>query len=313
MKVVYALTCFFVLCFASLLLGAKYASVTQMLTFSDDVWLVLSASRLPRLFALICSGAGLAVCGVILQQIVQNKFVEPATCGGLDAAKLGILISIIHAPSMGVTARMLGALVFCLLASLAFILIIRGIRYKSPVLIPIIGIMFGSVLSAIAELYAYQNNMMQSMQGWMLGDFSKIVQGNYEIIYLILPIVMLTYLYAQRFTIAGMGEGLATTLGLSYFSLVILGLVLVSLTIATTVITVGSIPFIGLIIPNLVAMRYGDNLKRTLPIIAFAGATLLIICDLLGRLILYPFEIPIGLTASCLGGLIFLVIVWKIK
>jgi len=304
-KVVYALTCFFVLCFASLLLGAKYASVTQMLTFSDDVWLVLSASRLPRLFALICSGAGLAVCGVILQQIVQIKFVEPATCG--------ILISIIHAPSMGVTARMLGALVFCLLASLAFILIIRGIRYKSPVLIPIIGIMFGSVLSAIAELYAYQNNMMQSMQGWMLGDFSKIVQGNYEIIYLILPIVMLTYLYAQRFTIVGMGEGLATTLGLSYFSLVILGLVLVSLTIATTVITVGSIPFIGLIIPNLVAMRYGDNLKRTLPIIAFAGATLLIICDLLGRLILYPFEIPIGLTASCLGGLILLVIVWKIK
>ncbi|MFA7310778.1 MAG: iron chelate uptake ABC transporter family permease subunit [Shewanella sp.] len=301
------------LCFASLLLGAKYASVTQMLTLSDDVWLVLSASRLPRLFALICSGVGLAVCGVILQQIVQNKFVEPATCGGLDAAKLGLLISIIHAPSMGGTARMLGALVFCLLASLAFILIIRGIRYKSPVLIPIIGIMFGSVLSAIAELYAYQNNMMQSMQGWMLGDFSKIVQGNYEIIYLILPVVILTYLYAQRFTIVGMGEGLTTTLGLSYFNLVILGLVLVSLTIATTVITVGSIPFIGLIIPNLVAMRYGDNLKRTLPIIAFAGATLLIICDLLGRLVLYPFEIPIGLTASCLGGLIFLVIVWKIK
>ena len=208
---------------------------------------------------------------------------------------------------------MVGALVFCLIACFIFILIIRCIRFKSTVLVPIIGIMFGSVLSAIAELYAYQNNMMQNMQGWMLGDFSKIVQGNYEIIYLILPVVILTYLYAQRFTIVGMGEGLATTLGLSYFNLVALGLVLVSLTIATTVITVGSIPFIGLIIPNLIAMRYGDNLKRTLPIIAFAGAALLIICDLLGRFIIYPFEIPIGLTASYLGGLMFLVVVWNIK
>ncbi|MEP1444963.1 MAG: iron chelate uptake ABC transporter family permease subunit [Paraglaciecola sp.] len=310
---VYALLCLFMLCLASLLLGAKYTSVTQFLTFSDDAWLVFSASRLPRLFALICSGVGLAVCGVILQQIVQNRFVEPATCGGLDAAKLGILISIIYAPSMGMTARMIGALIFCIFACCIFTLVIRSIRYKSPVLVPVIGIMFGGVLSAIAELYAYQNNMMQNMQGWMLGDFSKIVQGNYEIIYLILPVVILTYFYAQRLTIVGMGEGLATTLGLSYFNIVALGLILVSLTIATTVITVGSIPFIGLIIPNLVAMRYGDNLKRTLPIIAFAGAVLLIVCDLLGRLIIYPFEIPIGITASCLGGLMFLAVVWKIR
>ena len=130
MKVVYALTCFFVLCFASLLLGAKYASVTQMLTFSDDVWLVLSASRLPRLFALICSGVGLAVCGVILQQIVQNKFVEPATCGGLDAAKLGILISIIHAPSMGVTARIINLLRF---SNYVFPLIVGVFRIYSRI------------------------------------------------------------------------------------------------------------------------------------------------------------------------------------
>lgn len=313
MKAVYTLTGFFSLCMASLLIGAKDMSPVQLFSLSADSWLLLSASRLPRLIALICAGAGLAVCGIILQQIVQNRFVEPATCGGLDAAKLGILTAIIHLPHLGVSARMVSALIFCVVASLVFTLIVRGIRFKSPLLVPVIGIMFGSVLSATAEFYAYQNNMMQGMQGWMLGDFSKVVQGNYEIILLIFPVVLMTYLYAQRFTIAGMGEGMATSLGVGYANLVGLGLLLVSLTVASTVITVGSIPFVGLIVPNLVAMYFGDNLTRTLPVIALAGAMLLIICDLLGRLILYPFEIPIGLTAACVGGMIFLLVVWKMR
>jgi ABC-type enterochelin transport system permease subunit len=147
------------------------------------------------------------------------------------------------------------------------------------------------------------------MQGWLLGDFSKIVQGNYEIIYLILPIVALTYLYAQRFTVLGMGEGMATSLGLNYGGTVALGLMLVAVTVAATVITVGAIPFVGLAIPNLVALRYGDNLGRTLPIVALGGASLLLACDIAGRLLIYPFEVPIGLTAGGVGGLLFLFLI----
>ncbi|MGO1272864.1 MAG: iron chelate uptake ABC transporter family permease subunit, partial [Pseudomonas helleri] len=160
--------------------------------------------------------------------------------------------------------------------------------------------------------YAYRNNIMQSMQGWLLGDFSRVVQGSYEIIYLILPIVALTYLYAHRFTVVGMGEGMATSLGLNYPATVVLGLLLVAVTVSATVITVGAIPFVGLVIPNLVALRYGDNLARTLPIVALGGACLLLVCDILGRLIIYPFEVPIGLTAGSVGGVLFLVlIIWR--
>ncbi|MEG1115531.1 MAG: iron chelate uptake ABC transporter family permease subunit, partial [Janthinobacterium sp.] len=151
--------------------------------------------------------------------------------------------------------------------------------------------------------------ILQSMQGWLLGDFSKIVQGNYEIIYLILPIVAITYLYAQRFTVLGMGEGMATSLGLNYAATVALGLMLVAVTVAATVITVGAIPFVGLAIPNLVALRYGDNLGRTLPLVALGGASLLLACDIAGRLLIYPFEVPIGLTAGGVGGLLFLVLI----
>lgn len=305
---------FAILCGASLLVGARQLAWSQVFSLSGDAWLTVTASRLPRLVALVLTGVGLSVCGVILQQIVRNKFVEPATSGGLDAAKLGILVSMTLAPAGSAMGRMLFALVFCFAASLVYVAIIRRIKFKNTVLVPVIGLMYGSVLSAVAEFYAYRYNILQSMQGWLLGDFSKVVQGNYEIIYLILPIVAVTYLYAHRFTVLGMGEGMATSLGLSYSATAALGLMLVAVTVSATVITVGAIPFVGLVIPNLVALHHGDNLGRTLPIVALGGASLLLACDILGRLLIYPFEVPIGLTAGSVGGVLFLVlIIWKKK
>ncbi|WP_159916292.1 ABC transporter permease [Pantoea sp. 18069] len=303
---------FALLCAASLLVGARQVAWVDILSLSDDAWLTLTASRLPRLAALVLTGVGLAVCGVVLQQILRNKFVEPATTGGLDAAKLGILVALTAAPAAGTTVRMLFALAFCLAASLLFVAIIRRVRARSTVLVPVIGLMYGGVLSAIAEFYAYQHNILQSMQGWLLGDFSRIVQGNYEILWLVLPIVALTYAYAQRFTVLGMGEGMATSLGLNYRATVLLGLLLVAVTVSATVITAGAIPFVGLVIPNLVALRHGDHMGRTLPVVALGGASLLLACDILGRLVAYPYEVPIGLTAGGVGGLLFLaLVVWR--
>ncbi|MFG0414053.1 ABC transporter permease [Pseudomonas sp. zjy_8] len=303
---------FLVLCAASLTVGVRELAWSQLLTLQGDAWLTLTASRLPRLAALILVGVGLAVCGVILQQIVRNRFVEPSTTGGLDAARLGILLSLGLAPAAGALLRMLFALAVCFAASLLFVALIRRIRTRNAVLVPVIGLMYGGVLSALAEFYAYRFNLLQSMQGWLLGDFSKVVQGRYEILYLIVPIVLLTYLYAQRFTVLGMGEGMATSLGLNYTANVTVGLLLVAVTVSASVIIVGAIPFVGLVVPNLVALRHGDNLRRTLPLVALGGAALLLVCDLLGRLLIYPFEVPIGLTAGGLGGLIFLgLIIWR--
>ena len=151
------------------------------------------------------------------------------------------------------------------------------------------------------------------MQAWLLGDFSKVIQGNYEVLYFILPIVIIAYVFAQRFSIIGMGESVATSLGLNYFVMMSIALFIVSLCVATIMVTVGSLPFVGLVIPNLVAIRYGDNIQKTLPLSALFGALFLIICDIIGRLIIYPFEIPIGLTSGCIGGLLFLLILKKVK
>lgn len=302
---------FLALCAASLLVGAQPLAWSQLRMADGPAWLTLTASRLPRLAALVLTGAGLSACGVILQHIVRNPFAEPATTGGLDAAKLGILLALTLAPATGATGRMLFALAFCLAASLVFVLICRHVRFGHTALVPVIGLMYGGILSALAELYAWRHNIMQSMQGWLLGDFSPIVQGHYEVIYLILPVVALTYLYAHRFTVLGMGQEVATSLGLNHAATAALGLLLVAVTVAATVVTVGAVPFVGLVVPNLVALHHGDHLGRTLPLVALGGATLLLACDILGRLLIHPFEVPAGLTVGGVGGVLFLALVLR--
>lgn len=307
----YMICAFIVLCILSLYVGTDPISWQGLFAGSEADWLTLKASRIPRLIAIVLTGMGLSIGGVILQHIVRNKFVEPETAGGLDAAKLGIMISLVVLPSAGVFSKMLAALALCFVAGVVYIMIVARIRYQQVVLIPVIGLMFGSVLSAGAEFYAYKNNLLQDVQGWLLGDFSRVVQGHYEILYVIVPVIALTYVFAKRFTVIGMGQEMATSLGVSYKSTVALGLMLVSITVAATIISVGSIPFIGLVIPNLVALKYGEHLAKTLPLVAVGGACLLLICDLAGRLLIYPFEVPIGLTAGAVGGIVFLLLILR--
>jgi len=278
---------------------------------SEDEVLVFTISRIPRTIALVLVGAGISIAGFIMQQISQNKFVSPTTAGTLDAAKMGILFSLLWIPQQSMMSKMLFALLFTFMASLLFIFMVRKIRFKSLIFIPLIGIMLGNILTAISTFFAYKNNIIQNVQGWLMGDFSSILQGQYETLYFILPAVMITYLYANQFTLVGMGENFSKTLGLPYQSIVTLGLFCVSLTVSVTVITVGAIPFLGLIVPNIVSMFRGDNLKKTLPTTALFGAVFLLFCDIAGRLIIYPYEIPIGLMVGVIGGIIFLYLILK--
>ena len=300
-------------CIASLFVGVKEISLQNLISFSEEELFVLFKSRVPRTIALVLTGVGLSISGFIMQQISQNKFVSPSTAGTLDAAKLGILFSILWFPLGSALEKTLFALVFTLAASMIFITMVRRIQIKNVILVPLIGIMFGSILNAIATFFAYKNNIVQNVQGWLLGDFSGILEGNYEAVYFILPAVILSYIYANQFVIVGMGESFSKNLGLNYNAIVGIGLFCISLTVSVTVVTVGAIPFLGLIIPNMVSMIYGDNLKKTLPYTALIGAIFIVCCDILGRLILYPYEIPIGLTVGILGGIFFFYLIFKRK
>lgn len=139
------------------------------------------------------------------------------------------------------------------------------------------------------------------------------MKGRYELLYISVPVIILAYLFANRFTVAGMGEEFSKNLGMSYRSIVNIGLILTSLVTVTVILTVGMIPFLGLIVPNIVSLFKGDHLQRTLPHTAIVGAIFLLVCDILGRIIIFPYEISISLIVGVIGSAIFLYMLLRRK
>lgn len=293
----------------SLFVGVADISVADIFHWDADKMALISISRIPRTTALILAGVGMSISGVIMQQMTQNKFVAPTTAGTLEAAKMGLLIFLIFIPMAGSVLKMLFAFLFTFLASLIFLAIVRKIRYRNVVFVPLVGLMFGGIIGSISTFFAVRMNIVQDTNAWMMGDFSGILQGRYELIYLSLPAIIITYLYANKFTVVGMGEDFSRNLGLNYTSIMNIGLFCVSLTVSAVVITAGAIPFLGLIVPNVVSLLFGDNLKKTLPLVALSGAIFLLLCDIVGRIVIYPYEIPIGVTVSIIGAVIFLILI----
>ena len=290
-----------VLAFVSLFVGVGDLSAS-----------LIAISRVPRTAALVLAGVGMSISGVIMQQMTQNKFVSPTTAGTLEAAKMGLLIFLIFTPGAGVTLKMWSAFFFTFLGSMIFLAIVRKIRHRNVIFVPLVGLMFGGIIGSISTFFAVQLNIVQDTNAWLMGDFSGVLQGRYELIYLTLPAIGITYLYANKFTLVGMGEDFSRNLGLNYSAIMHIGLFCVSLTVSSVIITAGAIPFLGLIIPNVVSMLFGDNLKKTLPLVALSGAIFLLVCDILGRLVIHPYEVPIGVTVSIIGSILFLfLLLWK--
>lgn len=306
MKKRYLFIILIILSIISLFVGVTNISVNDILSFNIDKIQILLISRLPRLIAIIVAGVGLSISGLIMQQISKNKFVSPTTAATADFAKLGILFCIMIIPGATIMQKMIISFIFAGLGTILFMKMIKAIKIKNIIFIPLIGMMLGKIIGSITTFFAYKYDLVQNISSWMEGDMSLIMKGSYELLYLSVPMVIIAFLYANKFTIVGMGEDFAINLGVNYNFVVNVGLAIVSLICAVTIITVGNIPFLGLIIPNIISLYSGDNLKKTLYHTALLGPIFLLACDILGRLIIFPFEMSISLTVGVIGSIIFL-------
>ncbi len=305
MKKRYLVVLLIILSITSLFIGVTNISPLDLFNLSNDQWDVLIISRIPRLISIIVAGVSLSVCGLIMQQLTRNKFVSPTTAGTMDSAQLGILVSMMLFTSATMTQKILISFFFALLGTFIFMKILDKIKFKDAIFIPLVGLMFGGIIESITTFFAYKQDLMQSMSAWLQGSFSGVMKGNYEVIYISVPLMIIAYLFANKFTVAGMGEEFAVNLGLNYKRVVNIGLAIVAMVTAVVILTVGSIPFLGLIIPNIVSIYRGDHLKNNLPHTALLGAIFILGCDIFGRLIIYPYEVPIGLTVGVIGSAIF--------
>ena len=267
---------------------------------------LLFLSRLPRTLAVIITGASLATSGLIMQALVRNRFVEPTTAGVGQGAAIGILIAAIFFPTQPLLVKMVMASTLALASSIFFLALVQRLPPTQPLLIPLVGLIYGGILNAGMTFFAYQYDLLQYVNVWTNGEFSGVLRGRYEIIWIAAVVAVLTYFVADQFAIVGLGRDASINLGLKYKQVVLLGLIAISIVTALTVVTVGMIPFVGLVVPNLISRHFGDNLRATLPMTALSGAILVLVSDIIGRLVRFPYEVPVGTVFGVIGAAIFL-------
>ncbi|QEE09652.1 iron chelate uptake ABC transporter family permease subunit [Bartonella kosoyi] len=290
-----------------------YSDVTPSSLFAADpyAWFIFWQTRLPRTISILLVGAALALSGMIMQLLTRNRFVEPSTAGTVESASLGILFIMIFLPDIPVLGKMVVATLFAMTGTLLFMFLLRRIHLKSSLIIPLTGIMLSYIIGSLTNAIADYEMLLPSLQAYLFGSFSMIIEGKYELLWLSLPLCILAYCTADRFTVASLGEDLTNNLGLNYRIVMFFGLFIVASITAVVVCTVGRIPFVGLIIPNIVSSFMGDNMRYTAPWVAISGAGLVLICDLLGRIIHPSFEVPISTIMGVIGSFIFMILLLR--
>lgn len=296
-----------ILSIASLFVGVGQLSFSSLITGNESSWHLLYTSRIPRLVAVLLAGAGLSIAGLIMQQISQNRFASPSTSGTIECAMFGYVMSLVLFGSEQLWLIFASAMG----GTLLFVQFINRIQFKNAIFVPLIGIIFGNVVDSLATFVAYKYDALQNLSSWTVANFANLLQGDYELLYIAIPVAIFSYLYAARISAVGLGKDFATNLGLNYQQVLIIGVLLVSVMSASVVMIVGMLPFLGLIVPNLVSRFFGDNLRKNIPITAILGALIVLCCDLAGRLIIFPYEIPISTIISILGGSVFIFFILK--
>ena len=290
----------------SLFIGVLEVEPAALLSGDTEPLEIFLISRLPRLLAILCTGVGMSVAGLIMQQLCMNKFVSPTTGATISSAQFGILMALLFLPKATLWDRALFSFATAVLGTWVFVWFIQRIQFKDTVMVPLVGIMFGNIIGGITNYFAYKYEMTQALSTWLVGHFSLVLRGRFELVYLTVPLVALACIFANHFNIVGMGKDFAKNLGVPYNLVLFMGLTIAAVITASVVVVVGSISYIGLIVPNIVAILKGDRIRGTLIDTALFGAIFVLVCDILGRLIIFPYELPIDLIIGIIGSFLFI-------
>ncbi|WP_430030442.1 ABC transporter permease [Paenibacillus turicensis] len=268
-------------------------------------------TRVPRTFALMLTGAAMAMSGLVMQLITQNRLVEPTTTGTMEWSGLGLMFIYLFFPAPSLVLRMTGAIIFSFIGTMIFFVFLKKVKLRSSLVVPIIGMMLGAIVSAFSTFVGLVFQMTQNIENWYAGSFSSVQIGRYEYLWIIILITILIFIFADRLTLAGLGEDVATSLGVNYDRIVLLGTAFISLAVGIVAAVIGTLPFLGLIVPNIVSMFRGDDLRSNLPWVCLSGMAAIMICDILSRIIIMPFEIPVSMILGTVGAVVFILILLR--
>ncbi|MFJ4998066.1 iron chelate uptake ABC transporter family permease subunit [Microbacterium sp. NPDC088619] len=268
-------------------------------------------TRVPRTIALVLAGAAMAMAGLVMQLLTQNRFVEPTTTGTTEWAGLGLLTVMVLVPNPSIPLRMAGAIIAAFIGTMVFFAFLRRVSLKSSLIVPIVGIMLGAVVGSVSTYFALATDSLQAIGVWFAGSFTSVLRGQYEMLWIVAIVGVVVFVVADRLTIAGLGEEIATNVGVNYNRVILLGTVLIAITTGVVTVVVGNLPFLGLIVPNVVSMVRGDDLRSNLPWVCLLGIAIVTVCDIIGRTIIMPFEVPVSLILGVVGAVVFILLLLR--
>ncbi|XHH09076.1 MAG: FecCD family ABC transporter permease [Candidatus Bathyarchaeia archaeon] len=268
------------------------------------IWLF----RLPRIILAIVAGAGLAVAGATMQGILRNPLVSSYILGVSSAAGFGAALAIVFGIGLvGFYGQYLvigNAFIFCLLAMTLVYLIarIRGMKVETVILAGVaVGFLFSALLSLMQYL-APQPNALNAIAFWLMGG---LFNANWDTILICAPIVAVTVLLmlfqAWNINIMSMGEDVAVSLGINTKRVLATNMILETIATATIIAFTGIIGFVDLIAPHIARMLIGNDHRYLILCSAVLGSLMLLSADTIGRLIIMPAELPVGIVTSLLG------------
>lgn len=308
---------FALLIFLGLVTGSLFIGVADVnlinIWKSDDALNTLLVSRIPRTLAIILSAMALTSSGFAMQLVMRNAFVEPATTGTPQGIALGLILITLLYPQSPILIKMLVGGFFGLASLALFLIIINKIPKTTPIIIPLTGMIYSGIIGACMIFIAYENDMLQFISVWMTGEFSAVIQGHYEILWACLIGLIGIYFLADQLTIMSISENSSTNFGIKAKYITNITLILIAFTSACVVVSVGMIAFLGLVVPNIIRVFLGDNLRKSLPWCIWLGAVLLLASDIVSRIIFYPFEVPISLVFGVIGASLFVAMLWRSK
>lgn len=273
--------------------------------------------RLPRVLCVALTGASLSLCGAAMQGLLRNPLADGSTLGVSSGASLGAVLAIVlgmQFPGLPFAGTMVMAMLFAF-GSLALILTLAYALDRSLATgtIILIGVVFSMFVSSLLNLLiTFAGEKIKSITFWTLGSLSGSTYVNALTLLLALTVcggVLLAL--GGALNAFALGEEQAQHLGVSVRRVKLTVMAAVSVLLGVCVSIGGTIGFVGLVIPHMVRLVLGPDHRRLLPASMLAGAVFLLLADLVGRTLLSPIELPIGVVTSLVGAVAFLVIFYR--
>lgn len=272
--------------------------------------------RLPRtLLAAVC-GAGLAVCGAVMQSLLRNPLADPFVLGVSSGASTGAVIVVVLGVGGGLVSVSAGAFVGALV-SFALVLLLShtlGDTTDRVVLSGVAAMQLFSALTSFIVLTAADAETTRGVLFWLLGSLGGVGWTDVWVGAAVLVVALVVFLsYARTLDAFAFGQDAAATLGVSVARTRLVLLCVTALLTAVLVSSAGAIGFVGLVLPHAARALVGPGHTRLLPLTALAGAVFLVWVDTLARTVLDPQEVPVGVVTSLIGVPAFVAVLYRTR